>query len=81
MLFLHLFPRWGLWVVQNSKFKINVCKSWESMNVCIALTECVSEVKPSEWFSIFPVENEDLLYGRWEDDIIWDAQVSLILFN
>lgn len=26
------------------------------------------------WYSIFPVENEDLVYGRWEDDVIWDAQ-------
>ncbi|KAF0298206.1 Transcription initiation factor TFIID subunit 1 [Amphibalanus amphitrite] len=28
----------------------------------------------SGWFSIFPVENEELVYGRWEDDIIYDAQ-------
>ena len=26
------------------------------------------------WYSIFPIENEALVYGRWEDDIIWDAQ-------
>ncbi|KAK4872343.1 hypothetical protein RN001_014372 [Aquatica leii] len=26
------------------------------------------------WYSIFPVENEDLVYGRWEDDVIWDAE-------
>jgi transcription initiation factor TFIID subunit 1 len=25
------------------------------------------------FFSIFPVENEELAYGRWEDEIIWDA--------
>ena len=24
------------------------------------------------WYSIFPVENEDLVYSRWEDKIIWD---------
>ena len=24
------------------------------------------------WYSIFPVENEDLVYSRWEDNIIWD---------
>lgn len=30
---------------------------------------------PSDlWYSIFPVENETLLYGRWEDEVIWDAQ-------
>ena len=26
------------------------------------------------WYSIFPVENEELVYGNWEDDIIWDAE-------
>ncbi|XP_022915910.2 transcription initiation factor TFIID subunit 1 [Onthophagus taurus] len=26
------------------------------------------------WYSIFPVENEDLVYGRWENDVIWDAE-------
>ena len=26
------------------------------------------------WYSIFPVENEELIYSRWEDDIIWDAE-------
>lgn len=26
------------------------------------------------WYSIFPVENEDLVYGRWEDEVIWDAE-------
>lgn len=33
-----------------------------------------AEEKDHEWFSIFPIENYDLIYGRWEDDIIWDAQ-------
>ncbi|XP_041357029.1 transcription initiation factor TFIID subunit 1-like isoform X3 [Gigantopelta aegis] len=28
----------------------------------------------NKWYSIFPIENESLIYGRWEDDIIWDAQ-------
>ena len=26
-----------------------------------------------QWTSIFPAENEELVYGRWEDHIIWDA--------
>ena len=26
------------------------------------------------WNSIFPVENEELSYGRWEDEIIWDHE-------
>lgn len=27
------------------------------------------------WYSIFPVENTDLVYGNWEDKIIWDSEV------
>lgn len=26
------------------------------------------------WYSIFPVENEELVYGCWEDEVIWDAE-------
>lgn len=26
------------------------------------------------WYSIFPVENEELIYGKWEDEVIWDAE-------
>ncbi|XP_017772378.1 PREDICTED: transcription initiation factor TFIID subunit 1 isoform X3 [Nicrophorus vespilloides] len=26
------------------------------------------------WYSIFPVENEDLVYGVWENDVIWDSE-------
>lgn len=26
------------------------------------------------WNSIFPVENEELAYGRWEDEVIWDHE-------
>lgn len=25
------------------------------------------------WYSIFPVENEELIYSKWEDEVIWDA--------
>ena len=28
--------------------------------------------KDMDWYSIFPIENEELVYGRWEDKIIWD---------
>nr|XP_046912927.1 LOW QUALITY PROTEIN: transcription initiation factor TFIID subunit 1-like [Dermatophagoides farinae] len=27
-----------------------------------------------QWFSIFPIENEDLVYGLWEDSVIWDSE-------
>lgn len=26
------------------------------------------------WYSIFPVENEELIYSRWEDEVIWDPE-------
>ena len=26
------------------------------------------------WYSIFHVENEELVYGRWEDEVIWDTE-------
>ncbi|KAF4520213.1 hypothetical protein B566_EDAN003926 [Ephemera danica] len=26
------------------------------------------------WYSIFPVENEELVYGAWEEEVIWDAE-------
>lgn len=29
------------------------------------------------WYSIFPVENEELVYNRWEDDVIWDAEAPM----
>ncbi|XP_054852197.1 transcription initiation factor TFIID subunit 1 isoform X6 [Eublepharis macularius] len=32
----------------------------------------LDEDKP--WFSIFPIDNEELVYGRWEDNIIWDDE-------
>lgn len=39
-----------------------------------ALAENVKETKP--WYSIFPVDNQELIYGKWEDKIIWDSEVS-----
>ena len=30
--------------------------------------------KVSDWYSIFPVENAELIYGKWEDKIIWDSE-------
>lgn len=32
----------------------------------------IDESDPT-WYSIFPVENEDLIYGAWENEIIWDS--------
>lgn len=41
----------------------------------------IPEIIPNEkfsqentWFSIFPIENEELIYNLWENDVIWDAE-------
>ncbi|XP_059489774.1 transcription initiation factor TFIID subunit 1 isoform X2 [Neocloeon triangulifer] len=31
------------------------------------------------WYSIFPVENEELVYGNWEDEVIWDSESMPII--
>ncbi|XP_052869820.1 transcription initiation factor TFIID subunit 1 [Anopheles cruzii] len=32
------------------------------------------EENDDTWYSIFPVENEELVYSKWEDEVIWDAE-------
>ena len=36
----------------------------------------IVEETPTEdiWYSIFPVENDELVLGRWEEDILWDSE-------
>ncbi|XP_055499649.1 transcription initiation factor TFIID subunit 1 isoform X2 [Leucoraja erinacea] len=34
----------------------------------------VSQEDEKTWYSIFPIDNEELVYGRWEDNVIWDDQ-------
>ncbi len=41
----------------------------------ISPEEDQSEQGSQTWYSLFPIENEELVYGKWEDNIIWDAQV------
>ncbi|XP_058793259.1 transcription initiation factor TFIID subunit 1-like [Phymastichus coffea] len=49
--------------MQNQKHKnVNVNK------------DQANEYTDDTWYSIFPVENEELVYGLWEDEIIWDAE-------
>lgn len=39
-----------------------------------ALLQKLNEETDDTWYSIFPVENEELIYSRWEDEVIWDAE-------
>lgn len=41
--------------------------------MCSCYSAAFSE-EDCPWFSIFPIDNEELVYGRWEDNIIWDDQ-------
>ncbi|XP_064636542.1 transcription initiation factor TFIID subunit 1-like isoform X2 [Lineus longissimus] len=34
----------------------------------------MQENEDGTFYSIFPIENHDLIYGSWEEDIIWDAE-------
>lgn len=50
--------------------------SGKSVNKANILNMCKGEPveeRDDTWYSIFPVENEELVYGRWEDEVIWDA--------
>uniref|UniRef100_A0A8C6H8H4 Bromo domain-containing protein n=1 Tax=Mus spicilegus TaxID=10103 RepID=A0A8C6H8H4_MUSSI len=52
--------------------KLMFCLLLFSLLVWSGFTATLDDDKP--WYSIFPIDNEDLVYGRWEDNIIWDAQ-------
>ena len=48
--------------------------------ICLSLWFSESqEPKDDTWYSIFPIENQELIYGNWEDDIIWDAEVRRVI--
>ncbi|CAO1362793.1 unnamed protein product [Diamesa tonsa] len=31
-------------------------------------------IQEETWYSLFPIENDELINGKWEDDVIWDSQ-------
>ena len=45
----------------------------------VPANEKATQGSPTTWYSIFPVENVELVYGNWEDKIIWDAEVGKTL--
>ena len=45
----------------------------------VPANEKATQGSPTLWYSIFPVENVELVYGNWEDKIIWDAEVGISL--
>ncbi len=39
------------------------------------------DAKYKSWYSIFPIDNYDLMYGDWEKDIIIDPEASYFISN
>ncbi|XP_050421868.1 transcription initiation factor TFIID subunit 1-like [Adelges cooleyi] len=63
--------------VRLATSNINVSQSQNKMAlkpIMNSKQQPVNDTTDDTWYSIFPVENEELVYGTWEDDIIWDAQ-------
>uniref|UniRef100_A0A1Q3F3H4 Transcription initiation factor TFIID subunit n=1 Tax=Culex tarsalis TaxID=7177 RepID=A0A1Q3F3H4_CULTA len=44
------------------------------MIIAAAQNKQQQEESDDTWYSIFPVENEELVYSKWEDEVIWDAE-------
>ncbi|XP_012231076.1 transcription initiation factor TFIID subunit 1 [Linepithema humile] len=52
--------------MQSQKSKINMGKGNQQQQR--------EENYDDTWYSIFPVENEELVYGLWEEEVIWDPE-------
>nr|XP_028570735.1 transcription initiation factor TFIID subunit 1 isoform X2 [Podarcis muralis] len=44
-------------------------------------TQQANQEEGKPWYSIFPIENRELIYGRWEDNIIWDHEAMENVFT
>ncbi|XP_003241670.1 transcription initiation factor TFIID subunit 1 isoform X1 [Acyrthosiphon pisum] len=63
--------------VRLATSNINVSQSQNKMTPKSNLgskQQPINDTTDDTWYSIFPVENEELVYGTWEDEIIWDAK-------
>ena len=61
----------------TSAIKANVNFLNQNSKPAVSGEEKTNQESASTWYSIFPVENVDLVYGNWEDKIIWDAEVRI----
>ncbi|CAH1267254.1 TAF1 [Branchiostoma lanceolatum] len=73
------------WIPTSTSRTAQSFSSQQGLNISVTLPNSVSstssgknqQVDPDDdqqWYSLFPVENPELVYGNWEDDIIWDPQ-------
>ena len=50
---------------------------WTTVDTTMKHTTTTTSSSSGLPVSIFPIDNPDLLYHRWEDDIIWDSEVHV----
>ncbi|XP_058793130.1 transcription initiation factor TFIID subunit 1-like isoform X2 [Phymastichus coffea] len=71
---------WDIDDVAQKQQEITNCKDWAPMltknNSAFyqGKSETIETQNHSILYSNFPVENEELVYGLWESEIIWDAK-------
>ena len=39
----------------------------------------IEKLHEDTWYSLFPIENNELIYSKWEDDVIWDSQAMITI--
>uniref|UniRef100_A0A182XX78 Transcription initiation factor TFIID subunit 1 n=1 Tax=Anopheles stephensi TaxID=30069 RepID=A0A182XX78_ANOST len=58
----------------NTGTKSSSSSKMSKTQMIINAAQKAQEENEDAWYSIFPVENDELVYDKWEDDVIWDAE-------
>ncbi|XP_049286152.1 transcription initiation factor TFIID subunit 1 isoform X2 [Anopheles funestus] len=58
----------------NTGTKSSSASKLSKTQMIINAAQKAQEENEDAWYSIFPVENDELVYDKWEDDVIWDAE-------
>ena len=62
-------------------YEVSIVRSFCGLHlhrICWIFVSDGGEGKDADWYSIFPIENEELVYEKWEDNIIWDPEVCVM---
>ncbi|XP_035682645.1 transcription initiation factor TFIID subunit 1-like [Branchiostoma floridae] len=72
------------WIPTSTSRTAQSFSSQQGLNINVTLPNSIPSTSSGKnqqdpddeqlWYSLFPVENPELVYGNWEDDIIWDPQ-------
>ena len=57
----------------NRNFSTNAAQTPQEKQKIKQKQKLANKDEDEQFYSIFPVENEELAYGRWEDEVIWDT--------